>query len=203
MARVLASLLIVALVGFATPPARAAGDPAVQQPIEALYDSLLEVMKAGKSMSFADRVKKLDPVVRRAIDLPYMAQFVVGRRWKDLTQEQKDRFVDAFSRNAVATYANRFSGYGGEKFVILDQLPGDGGKVRLRTRLEIPDKEPVTLDYLMHQTAPGEWRAADVYYGPASQLATSRSDYSSTLQGKGIDGLIAALEMKTRQLGGS
>jgi phospholipid transport system substrate-binding protein len=202
MARVLASLLMLALFGFASPPARAAADPAVQQPIDALYGALLEVMKAGNSMTFADREKKLDPVVRRALDLPYMAQFVIGGRWKDLSQEQKDRFVDAFSRNAVATYASRFNGFSGEKFVVLDQSAVAGEKIRLQTRLEIPNKEPVTLDYIMHQTAPAEWRAVDVYYGPASQLATSRSDYSGTLQSKGIDGLIAALESKTKQLAG-
>ena len=93
MARLLASLLLVALVGFAAPPARAADDPAVQQPIDQLHAALLEAMKAGKSMSFADREKKLDPVVRAAFDLPYMAEVSAGRYWKDMTGAQRTSFV--------------------------------------------------------------------------------------------------------------
>jgi phospholipid transport system substrate-binding protein len=204
MARLLASLLLVALVGFAAPPARAAADPAVQQPIDQLHAALLEAMKAGKSMSFADREKKLDPVIRSAFDLPYMAEVSAGRYWKDMTAAQRSSFVAAFSDMSVATYASRFNGYGGEAFETLGQDKGPRDTIWQRTRLNIPNKDPVSLNYLMHKTGPTEWKAVDVYLaGSVSEMATRRAEYASVLRSQGVDGLIAALQSKTKQLAGS
>lgn len=204
MARLLASLLLVALVGIAPLSARAAPDPAVQQPVDALHAALLGAMKAGGTTSFAEREKQLDPVVRATFDLPYMAEVAAGRYWKDMTEAQRDRFVAAFSAMSVATYASRFKDFGGESFEDLDQQPGPRDTVWQRSRLNLPGKDPVTLNYLMHKTGPTDWKVIDVYLaGSVSEMATRRAEYASVLRAKGVDGLIAALENKTRQLAGS
>ena len=204
MSRALSLIALILAIAVATPslgatPA-APADPEVQKPIETLDAALLEVMKAGASLDFAARVQKLDPVIRGTFDLPYMAQVMAGRFWSKLTEAERARFVDAFSRWTVATYASNFKGYDGESFETLGQ-ENTGKTTWVRTRLNLPGKEPVSLNYVMHRNAANAWQAADIYYnGSISEVARRRSEFQEVIAAKKVDGLVAALEAKTKQL---
>lgn len=62
------------------------------------------------------------------------------------------------------------------------------------------DGELIHLSYLMRQND-GVWQIADVYLnGTISELATRRSEFSSIIRARGIDGLVAVLKNKTESL---
>ena len=204
MSRALSIVALFLAIAVATPSLSAAaappGDPAIQKPIDTLDAALLESMKAGVSLDFAARVQKLDPVIRGVFDLPYMAQVMAGRYWSKMTDAERSQFVDAFSRWTIATYASNFKGYDGETFETLGQ-ENTGKTVWVKTRLNLPGKDPVTLNYVMHQNAANAWQAADIYYnGSVSEVARRRSEFQEVIAAKKVDGLIAALEAKTKQL---
>jgi phospholipid transport system substrate-binding protein len=204
MSRALSTVALLVAFAVATPSLSATpaapGDPAVQEPIETLDAALLEAMKAGASLDFAARVRKLDPVIRSAFDLPYMAQVMAGRYWSKMTDDERARFVDTFSRWTVATYASNFKDYDGETFETLGQ-ENTGKTVWVRTRLNLPGKDPVSLNYVMHQNAANAWQAADIYYnGSISEVARRRSEFQEVIAAKKVDGLVAALEEKIKQL---
>ena len=204
MSRALSIIALLLSLAVAAPSLGAApaapGDPAIQKPIETLDDALLATMKAGKSLDFAARVQKLDPVIRSVFDLPYMAQVMAGRYWDKIAEADRSRFVDAFSRWTVATYASNFKGYDGESFEILGQ-DNTGKTTWVRTRLNVPGKDAVSLNYVMRQNAAKAWQAADIYYnGSISEVARRRSEFQEVIAAKKIDGPIAALEAKTKQL---
>jgi len=203
MPRALATLVLLLAMAIAAPlqaVSAAADDPAALQPIETLDNALLEAMKAGKALDFAARAQKLDPVIRSVFDLPYMAQVMAGRYWDKMTDDERNRFVDTFSRWTIATYASNFKGYDGESFETLGQ--DDTGKtVWVRTRLNLPGKDPVSLNYVMRKNAANVWQAADIYYnGSISEVARRRSEFQEVIAKKKVDGLIAALEEKIGQL---
>ena len=204
MSRALSTVALLVALAVATPALSATlaapGDPEVQKPIETLDAALLEAMKAGASLDFAARVQKLDPAIRQAFDLPYMAQIMAGRFWAKIPDADRTRYVDAFSRWTVATYASNFKSYDGETFQTLGQE--DTGKtVWVRTRLNLPGKDPVSLNYVMHRNGANAWQAADVFYnGAISEVARRRSEFQEVIAAKKVDGLIALLEEKTRQL---
>jgi len=201
MFRALSMVVLLMTVAFATPSLSAApADPEVQKPIEALDAALLETMKAGAKLDFAARVQKLDPAIRQAFDLPYMAQIMAGRFWVKITDPDRTRYIEAFSRWTVATYASNFKAYDGESFETVGQE--DTGKiVWVRTQLKIPNKDPVSLNYVMHRNGANAWQAADVFYnGSISEVARRRSEFQEVIAAKKIDGLIAMLEEKTKQL---
>ena len=201
MFRALSMVVLLMTVALATPSLSAApADPEVQKPIEALDAALLETMKAGAKLDFAARVQTLDPAIRQAFDLPYMAQIMAGRFWAKIPDADRTRYVDAFSRWTVATYASNFKSYDGETFQTLGQE--DTGKtVWVRTRLNLPGKDPVSLNYVMHRNGANAWQAADIYYnGSISEVARRRSEFQEVIAAKKVDGLIVMLEEKTRQL---
>lgn len=168
--------------------------------IESFHDVLMDVMQNAKELGYQGRFDRLAPTVTDVFDLDYMSAVSVGRNWKSLNSEQQARLKRAFSQVTIATYANRFDGYSGQKFVIdrIDEAPGN--RVLVKSRLVRRNGEAVELSYLMHYRKNG-WHIADIFLdGKISELATRRAEYSSVYQGKGFDALIDALESKVARL---
>ncbi len=188
------AIAVAAVVLFAGAAAHAAESAAPV--IERLNQTLLSTMKSASDLGYEGRYKKLAPVIKATFDLPFMTQYSAGRHWRQLTDAQQKALVDAFSRLTIATYANRFDGYSGEKFKVLsEETPREGNKL-VKTELIKSDGEAIKLNYLMRQTKDG-WQVIDIFLkGAISALATKRSEYSSALANRGFDGLMAVFEQK-------
>jgi phospholipid transport system substrate-binding protein len=129
-----------------------------------------------------------------------MTRIAIGPRWTSIPKEQQAALVDAFSRMTIATYANRFDGYSGERFDVEPAVETrSSGKV-VRTRLVQSDGAPVTLDYLMRASGTG-WKIVDVYLtGTISELATRRSEFAAILNAGGASALIDSLRRQADKL---
>jgi phospholipid transport system substrate-binding protein len=181
-------------------PARAEGDP--KAVIKSFYDVLLDTMKNAEKLGFEGRVKKLEPAIRQTYDLPLMTRLTVGPQWQQLTPEQQKKIADAFAKMTIATYADRFDGYSGEKLEVLPEVTKSNNGTIVNTRLVKSDGEVITLNYLMRE-GEGGWKVIDVFLnGTASELATRRSEYTSVLRREGADGLVRLLEKKTAEAKG-
>ncbi len=177
------------------PPA-AGGDPAA--PVERLHSALLDTWSSGAE--FPARVERLAPVVADTLDLGLMARFTLGDAWGRLEPAQRQEFVDLFGRLTVATYADRFDDYSGERFETLETRELAGGRALVRTTLVKADGERVSLDYLLHR-ADGQWRIANILAKGVSDLAVKRSEYRSVIQREGFPALRSQLESKVQALG--
>ena len=180
--------------------ARAADNGAVAT-VSAFYDTLLHAMKSGKQLGFAGRRDLLAPAVTRAFDLPLMARITVGPQWANMSADDQQKLVSAFSDYSIATYANRFDDYSGEKFDVSPQAaPSTGGDVIVHSKLVPGSGDPVELDYLMRQIS-GTWKIVDVFLsGTISQLAAQRSEFTAVLRRGGAAALIQSLHEKVAQL---
>ena len=169
--------------------------------LNSFYDTLLAVMKEGPKLGFAGRRQKLAPALTQAFDLPLMTRLVVGLPWPSLSAADQKELVAAFSDFSIATYANQFDDFSGERFEVDPKAaPAPGNDVIVKTRLIQSNGEPVQLDYLLRQEQ-GDWRIIDVFLsGTISQLAARRSEFSGILREQGARGLIAVLKEKTRAL---
>ena len=180
--------------------AAAAVDPAAAR-ITDFYAALLESMKAAQQLSPKARYDKLEPAVRTAFDLPAMTRIAVGPAWTSATPDQQQALLKQFARVTIATYANRFDGYSGERFVVepdAEQARGDNRLVR--SRLLQTQGDPVVLNYLTHETGDG-WKAIDVYLnGTISELATRRSEFGALLRNGGAEAVIESLRQRADKL---
>jgi phospholipid transport system substrate-binding protein len=162
-------------------------------------------MKDGDRLGYAGRYRKLDPAVKGAFNLPLMTRFAVGPVWLKASGEEQQQLISAFSDFSVATYASRFTKYGGEQFDVVGQMPASGGGVIVETRLTPGGGDkPVALNYLMRQDDKSNWRIIDVFLdGAISELATRRSEFNSIVERDGISALVNDLGEKSRQMGPS
>src|SRR5690606_5031242 len=92
-----------------------ADDTGATATVEALHATLLGVMKDAKTLGYEGRVERIRPAVERAFDLDFMARFVLGAEGKSLSDADQERWREAFEGVTVATYAGRFTGWGGEE----------------------------------------------------------------------------------------
>ena len=168
--------------------------------IEEYYATLLGTMKKAKELGIKGRYAQLDPAIRKTFDLAAMTRISIGPAWTGFTAEQQQNLVDAFSKMTVATYANRFDGYGGEKFEVDPKVETRGNDRIVKTKMLQTADEPVTLNYLMRRSGE-DWKVVDVYLsGTISELATRRSEFSATIKAGGADALLANLKQRTEEL---
>ena len=186
--------LCLGLIAVA-PQARAAGGDTVR----GFYDTLLANMRSGPSLGAHGRYARIEPVIRRVFDIPFMTRLAVGPEWANLTEAQRQQVSQAFERYVAAVYAERFDNYAGEKMQVTGEQASAGGTI-ITSQIVKSNGEPVNVNYLVRQNG-GGWQIADVYLnGTISELATRRSEFASILRTRGINGLIQVLNTKADAL---
>jgi phospholipid transport system substrate-binding protein len=168
--------------------------------IQRLNLAFIEVMRNAATLGYDGRYQALAPVLNETYDFPEMARVSAGRHWRDLTDVQKDRVIEAFRAYSTATYAARFDGFEGERFEILGEEPAPTDGVRVNNQIVTAGGEPIRIDYLLRRKD-GRWRIVDVYLkSSVSELAVRRSEFTAVLAKGGFDGLIADLKAKVTKL---
>jgi phospholipid transport system substrate-binding protein len=201
-ARWVHSLAIALLVLTLSLPAAAIGtDPAAAQVVEKLHAELLEVMKKAKALGYKGRYQRLAPLVISSYDFPFISKLVVGRYWSEFSPEQKEQFVNTFTKLSIATYANQFAGYGGEHFQTISAEESTRGRLLIKTVLIKSNGEEVELDYMLHQKE-RQWQIINVIAQGVSDLSLKRAQYTSYLKKNGFDGLLQKINDKIKNYGG-
>ena len=183
-------------------PAAAIGtDSAAAQVVEKLHAELLEVMKRAKALGYNGRYQRLAPLVASSYDFPFISKLVVGRYWSEFSPEQKEQFVNTFTKLSIATYANQFAGYAGEHFKTISAEESTRGRLLIKTVLIKSNGEEVELDYILHQKE-GQWQIINVIAQGVSDLSLKRAQYTSYLKKEGFDALLQRLNEKIKSYQG-
>ena len=177
----------------------AASEP--QDVVKKLDDGLITMMKAGPAAGFAGRAAVIGPVLDQVVDLAEMTRLTLGAAGRNVTPEQMDKVVAAFRRFSVANYARNFDSFGGEKFEQDAPRSGGAGVMVVPTKLIPGDgSAPVELDYVL-KVSGDQWKITDVLAdGAISQMAARRSEFTGILRKDGVDGLVNALDARTKAL---
>jgi len=194
------SLLLFAAVWTLEASAQnATTDPAVDR-LRAFYDALLATMKRADQLGIEGRYAALAPVIRATYDLPAMTRIAVGPEWNSIPSQAQTDLIEQFTRMAIATYANRFDGYSGERFDVEPQSEARSTGRIVRTKLVPTSGDPVVLNYLM-RGAGKDWTVVDVYLtGTISELAARRTEFAALLKSGGPNALIESLRQQADRL---
>ncbi len=198
--RVLAALAAAGFAALAPSGGRAgSADTDSMRTVRDFYAVLLATMRDGPQLGVKGRFDRLAPAIDQIFDLPFMARTAVGPQWLKFSVSERDDVTKALRRYIVATYADNFDEYSGEKLEVSGEDTHTLGRI-VHTRVIKPDGAPVTIDYLVHEDGTN-WRIRDVYLdGQISELAVRRSQFLAILSANGTDGLIAMLNQKADKL---
>lgn len=190
-------LAVLVLLPLAAPAAEPATPAAV---VERFHAVLLEHMHQGAALDCKARAQRLEPVVAATFDPPFLARFILRKRWPQLDDAQRQRFTDVLGDLIVSSYAANFRQFGGEAFVTLGvDEPGATQRV-VHTRLTRPAADPVTFDYVMRQSD-GHWRVFNVIAEGVSDLAIRSAQYEKLFAEQGFDALVKWIGDQARKDG--
>ena len=189
------SLAIALLVLTLSLPAEASDTDSAVKVVEKLHAVLLDVMKQAKTLGYRGRYQRLAPVVTASYDLPFISRVAVGRYWSTLSPEQQGQFVNTFTKLSIATYANQFAGYSGERFKTISAEEAPRGQLIIKTILIKSNGEEIALDYVLHQKE-RQWQIINVIAEGVSDLSLKRAQYTSYLKENGFDGLLQKINEK-------
>ena len=190
--RILFSLCLIGLL-----PTGVMADPAAdaRKPVERLNNTLIEVMKGGKSLAYNGRYKKLEPVVRETFEFEAVSLIALGTHWKKLEQPQKLAFMSKLTDLSVATYAAQFKEYAGESFQFDSSQDIKSGRLLLRYNLVAPKEKPIKFEYFVGQFN-GKWHIINIVVDGISDLALKKAQYTSVIDREGFDALLNKLTQK-------
>lgn len=190
------ALLAVLMAGA---PAWAARTGRAVAVVRQFQGTLITVMKAGKSLGFEGRYRKLMPAVRASHDLPYIAELALGPYWDKLSLSEHRAFVTEFARLTVATYAAQFRRYSGQAFRRTASQAVAQGDVVVETELMTDGHKEATIDYLVAPSA-GRWRIVNIVANGVSDLALKRAQYTAIIRKQGFPVLLSILRAKVTEL---
>jgi phospholipid transport system substrate-binding protein len=117
-----------------------------------------------------------------------------------LSAADRERFVVAFERLSVATYASRFKNVTAATFAsTASAAAADNGRMQVATQIARPNAAAVSLEYLLQQHD-GSWKIINIVADGVSDLALKRAEYQRILTGGTLDDLIKELDAQTARL---
>lgn len=191
--------LLIAVVGIcAAPPAQAALADDASKYIQGLGDQALAAITNPK-FDKNGKQAALEKIFSDNVDFPWVGRFVMGRFWRQATDDQKARYLKEYQKFLILHYTSRFTDYTSGSFNVTGAR--DDGEneftVSMQLKSSEPNSEPVLVDYRVRQEAQG-FKIFDVIVEGVSLITTQRSEFASVITNKDIDYLINELAEKSR-----
>jgi phospholipid transport system substrate-binding protein len=197
--KMLCLLMITTLVIITELRAEQSENNDPEQVISTLQEALVQAMQRGQEIGYAGRLELLTPVIERSHDIRAIIRSVLGTHWAGLSSQQQQTITQTFQKHSIATYADQFNQYDGERFKIIEQRPLPRERVLVRSQLIQSDNSPINFDYVLHQVDK-HWRIINIVVDGVSDLALKRAEYNAILQKEGISALIDTLEQKIAEI---
>ncbi|MGH8251333.1 MAG: MlaC/ttg2D family ABC transporter substrate-binding protein [Steroidobacteraceae bacterium] len=190
----------IALAGAAW-AAEAVPGPAPQELIEKAARELLEALDADREAAKKDpsRVRKLvDQILLPHFDTDYSARLVLGKHWRAASEEQRQRFIDAFYQSLLQNYGSALAEFTADRMKVLP-FRGDlsGGQATIRTEVKRSNGQRVPVNYTLRATPEG-WKAWDVTIEGISYVRNFRNDVGAEVDQRGLTSVIERLERENR-----
>ncbi|MGE0387801.1 MAG: phospholipid-binding protein MlaC [Gammaproteobacteria bacterium] len=205
----LASRLVAAFVLFvsmAFTPCVAAPDPqAARVLVEQTARRMVDALQDPAARHDADRLRGLvDAHLVPQVDFQVCSRMVLGPRWRDATQAQRDAFVYEFRELLVTFYTGVLGTFLQSREVPHDMMSFDPAvtaagerEAVVHSQVRQPDSGSVPVDYRMLWR--DGWKVVDVSVAGVSMVVSYRSEFAGTAARSGLDGLIAELQARNRR----
>ncbi len=186
--------LLMSTASLAAPPVVNPADAVAF--MNQLWDRAVEVL--NKKSDPALRQERFRQLFHADFDCPGIARFVLGRYWRDASEEEQREFVKLFEDYVVFVYTARLSNFGGQAFKVRGSR-SDGDGVMVSTDVFSPGgTSPLKIDWRLVSDNT-TYKINDVIVEGVSMLVTQRSEFASIVQRNGgqVRGLLAMMREKT------
>ena len=144
-----------------------------------------------------DRRQRLEKVVGARFDYPEMSRRSLGAQWNQLSDKDKQEFVDLFRTLLTNTYADRVETYSGEGVQYLNERT-EKEYAEVRTKV-LSGKTEIPMDYrLLNKN--NDWRVYDVVVDGVSLVMNYRGQFAKILHTSSYPDLVDQLRKKSEKI---
>lgn len=186
-------LLLGAIPAFAS---AATPGPGPQELMEQVSRDMQKAIDADREALAKDPAKLralIDRLLLPHFDTDYAARMVLGRHWRDATESQRKRFIEAFYQSLMADYGDAMLQFKREQLKILP-FRGDPAANTATVRTEVMrEGKVVPVNFSVRRTPEG-WKVWDVTIEGISYARNFRNDFGTEVDQQGLEHLIKRLE---------
>ena len=135
---------------------------------------------------------KMNSSVMPKLDIKLMSKIILGKKiWTEMSESQKDDFVEAFQYRMTSTYMKSITAFDGEKVIFLPYEPGKRENVAyVKSKYLIPGGD-IAVDYRLIKKSE-EWKVYDIIFDGISLMKNYRADFREHVSQNGIESLITS-----------
>jgi phospholipid transport system substrate-binding protein len=197
MTRRLFLTMVVLLIGSTSPTVgtdAVAADASVF--MNELWTRAVEVL--SKKVPVSERLARFRQLFHADFDGPGIARFVLGRYWRNASEQEQQEFLKLFEDYVVFVYGTRLSNFSGETFKIRGTRADEAVTVVSTDIISPGGEAPIKVDWRLISDK-GAFKINDVIIEGISMLATQRSEFASVIQRHGgqVSGLLELMRERT------
>jgi phospholipid transport system substrate-binding protein len=197
------ALIVFCSFWLVSSAAFAANDTPPDELVKQVSGRIIKLIKENRALYERDHQKLYEMVDKEVLpyfDFRVMSRAVLGRYWREATEEQRERFVKEFRQLLVRTYATALLKYNNEEIRVLPfRANPDDKQVVVRTEvIQSGGGQPVPINYSFYRSNEG-WKVYDVSVGGVSLVTNYQTTYQEQIRAKGLDALIASLAEANRR----
>lgn len=193
-----ALLVLLATSSFAT-----AATSSPEDSPNALVEEAVDLLSRGLDQRRDELTKNklalyqfIDGILLPRFERRVAAIAVLGPYWRQATEEQRDRFIDAFYTTLVHRYAEGILDFDTDRIKI---LPFRGDPTRrittVRTQVALDDGTEAQVDYdLVKSKDDGKWRMFNVNIEGVSYVKNFRTEFDQEIRATSLEQVIERLE---------
>lgn len=164
------------------------GTPTEQ--VKATVDDVLRILREHPP----SEDEQLERVIGRRFNFPDMAQRSLALHWRNLTDTERQQFVEAFTKLLKQNYLDQIKAYENQKVVFTGERR-DGDYAAVETRVVPEQGEPIAVNYRL-QLNNGEWKVYDVVIENVSLVNNYRAQFDRVLARNSFSDLIRRMKDK-------
>jgi phospholipid transport system substrate-binding protein len=173
-----------------------------QPQIEEMVNELLDRLSASAEQINHDRsvaYELSNELVVPYLDFPRITRLIIGKYWRDASDEQRQRLIDEISALLIRSYVTAMIAYADD--TLLDEqvvyMPsryqaGDR-KTAVRAKISLDSGQTIDVRYALYRTD-DQWKIYDISFENISLVLTYRASFGASINNKGLDALISRLE---------
>tara|TARA_B100001564_G_C20618907_1_gene661333 strand:- start:481 stop:1092 length:612 start_codon:yes stop_codon:yes gene_type:complete len=168
--------------------------------IEQISVQALEVIESD--LNDEGKIDKLNTLFSASVDTPWMAQYVLGDHWSELSPNSRTSYLQLYDEFLMYTYVPKFRSYNNQIVTIINTLHNETApnEFVVQTQISDTDGKVFDIDYHLRQQANGDFRIFDINARGVSLITTQRSDFSSLVDRKGLDFFLKKLKKRVEKI---
>lgn len=151
------------------------------------------VILQNKDLSTKEKGEQIISLLNNVFDYKLMSRLSLGKKWKSLSNNQKNEFTNIFTQKLKSSYIDKLDLYTDQKIKILDLEKSKSTRAVLHS--EIIGKDDIYhIEYKFYKNKKtNDWLIYDVDIVGVSLIQTYRKQFSSFLKDKSFEDLITNL----------